>query len=622
MKIPIILSCFLLTTAVFAEGIVFPEAANVADVKRDYGAKGDGVTDDTAAIQAALTERKNLIYLPDGTYLVSDTLRWGKNEKRQILQGQSTEGTIIKLVNSAPAYQNPAAPRPVIWTGKAPAQRFRNGIRNLTVDTGTGNPGAIGIQYIANNQGAMRYVTIRSGDGQGQIGLDLGYTDEQGPCLIDTVKVVGFDTGIYTKHAVDSVTLEHITLEKQNLYGFVNDGGQCVSMRDLKSTNNVPAFFNKRGPGLLAIFDSQLAGSGPAAIINEAAVFARKLETSGYEVAIQNEAGTNESAPGPNVEEFVSHEVLSLFPSAERSLNLQIKETPEIPWDDPSDWVNVADFGPPRQVTLVPIDKGKKRKEADWSEALQRAIDSGATTVYFPAHGEPMPILGTVHLRGKLRRLIGCEVQLGSIVQHTNRPTDYQDELRPRFILEDGEAPAVRVENFDSWYASPGFLQRSKRALVIGGMSIYEVVTESGSGDVFLDDIRGKALRVNKSNVWARQLNLEGHEEPRIFNDGGNVWVLGLKTEGNNTISLVTGGGKTEIAGGFVYSNRDGRGQTMFVNEDSDLSVTIGESKTNKGFVFETLVRETRGGETRELKHGDAPARGPGNMLPLFRGGN
>jgi len=40
---------------------------------RQYGAVGDGVTDDTAAIQAALNKNK-MIYLPESTYLTTDTL--------------------------------------------------------------------------------------------------------------------------------------------------------------------------------------------------------------------------------------------------------------------------------------------------------------------------------------------------------------------------------------------------------------------------------------------------------------------------------------------------------------------------------------------------------------------
>ena len=41
---------------------------------KDFGAKGDGTTDDTAAIQAALNTGNSTIYFPSGTYLISSTI--------------------------------------------------------------------------------------------------------------------------------------------------------------------------------------------------------------------------------------------------------------------------------------------------------------------------------------------------------------------------------------------------------------------------------------------------------------------------------------------------------------------------------------------------------------------
>ena len=43
-----------------------------------YGAKGDGITDDTAAFKAALTANRE-IYVPGGTYVLSDTIEIGEN---------------------------------------------------------------------------------------------------------------------------------------------------------------------------------------------------------------------------------------------------------------------------------------------------------------------------------------------------------------------------------------------------------------------------------------------------------------------------------------------------------------------------------------------------------------
>jgi len=62
----------------------FRDAAEVPtrvfDAKRDFGAKGDGRTDDTAAIQRAIDAAREhgrgaIAYLPTGTYVVTDTLR-------------------------------------------------------------------------------------------------------------------------------------------------------------------------------------------------------------------------------------------------------------------------------------------------------------------------------------------------------------------------------------------------------------------------------------------------------------------------------------------------------------------------------------------------------------------
>ena len=54
--------------------------ADVVNIK-DFGAKGDGVTDDTAAIQAAvdyaLSHGRYTVWMPDGTYITSDTIQLG-----------------------------------------------------------------------------------------------------------------------------------------------------------------------------------------------------------------------------------------------------------------------------------------------------------------------------------------------------------------------------------------------------------------------------------------------------------------------------------------------------------------------------------------------------------------
>jgi hypothetical protein len=59
---------------------------------KDFGAKGDGVTDDTAAIQAAINAG-NLSTVPSGTYLISSTLSTGTKKE---LRGSSRHSSILK----------------------------------------------------------------------------------------------------------------------------------------------------------------------------------------------------------------------------------------------------------------------------------------------------------------------------------------------------------------------------------------------------------------------------------------------------------------------------------------------------------------------------------------------
>jgi len=71
---------------------------------KNYGAVGDGVTDDTAAIQAAITAANgNSVFLPDGTYLVTELLLTGKlfGNRNTTTIKKSGEGNLIKAYGSA-----------------------------------------------------------------------------------------------------------------------------------------------------------------------------------------------------------------------------------------------------------------------------------------------------------------------------------------------------------------------------------------------------------------------------------------------------------------------------------------------------------------------------------------
>jgi hypothetical protein len=134
-NLAIYLAGLLCATSLPAVERLFPADAGFVNVKDPpYNARGDGVTDDTAAIKAALKfavdrswvpAQKPFVYFPSGTYLVSETLesRFGTNgyscgwRNDMSLLGQDETNTIIRLRDQAPGFGNLALPQPVFRTG-------------------------------------------------------------------------------------------------------------------------------------------------------------------------------------------------------------------------------------------------------------------------------------------------------------------------------------------------------------------------------------------------------------------------------------------------------------------------------------------------------------------------
>ncbi len=577
--------------------VVFPADSSVVDLsKPPYNVVRDGKTDCTALIQKALDDYagRGTLYLPNGNYLISDTLNWsyGKtnNEARNvILWGQSREGVVIQLKDRCVGFQKPKKPKGLINTGHAPAQRFGNEIHNLTIDSGVGNPGACGLQFIANNQGGVYDVTIVSGDGQGVNGLDLGYTDEQGPCLIKNVSVKGFDIGVHTATGVDSVVLEHIRVESQNRFGFRNDGQPCT-VRDLRSVNEVPAFFNSAGFNTLV--DCEFKGVGKAgsqpAFINDSAMIARNIRTSGYRVALQNRTGKAVDFPGPNIAQFLSKPAVSLFGAIGSGLNLPIKETPEIPFAPLRQWVNALKYRTPN---------------GDDSDAIQRAIDSGATTVYLPMGN--YRIGKTILIRGSVQRIIGFKPFF-----EPQAPLNSQNS--PVFRFVEGASPVVVVEGIDTDFSGgPYFFMEhnASRTLVMKRLAINFQAAEAyrtgpkGTGDLYIEDVVGRFFHLRKQNLWARQFNPEG-DGVHFENDGGTAWVLGMKTEGGGPLLDLKNHSRTELLGSFSYTVGDSKRPPMFVIDNSTASISFGEVCFT-GAPFPIIVQETQNGKRREIRQQD-----------------
>lgn len=305
-----------------ATEVAFPPDAPVWNVK-NYGAVGNGQADDTQAFKNAITAALDhnaryseirIIYVPNGTYKITDTLdaknlnrlNWSQGWRSGFfMQGESQAGVVLKLPNNTSSFGDPAAPKAIIRTGSENPngsvgegnQAFRHYIRNLTVDVGTGNPGAVGIDFITNNRGGLYDVTIRSlgsaHEGHTGIRMDRSWP---GPGIVKNVTVEGFRYGVSMwNHYQYSMTFENLTLRHQTTYGF-RIKNNTATIRGLYSINSVPAVFCESQNSHITIIDASLTGgsSSAAAIDTTALTYGRNLTTSGYAKSIEDR-GTKQS---------------------------------------------------------------------------------------------------------------------------------------------------------------------------------------------------------------------------------------------------------------------------------------------------------------------------------------
>jgi len=129
------------------------------------GAKGDGVTDDTAAIKKAIAEHRT-IYFPSGHYIVTDTIMLRPDT---VLIGLSPTTTQIDLPDSTPAFQGPGSPKPLL---EAP-QGGTNIVTGIGLYTNGINSRAVGAKWMAGKDSLMDDVRFLGGHGTNYPGVSF-----------------------------------------------------------------------------------------------------------------------------------------------------------------------------------------------------------------------------------------------------------------------------------------------------------------------------------------------------------------------------------------------------------------------------------------------------------------
>jgi sugar lactone lactonase YvrE len=124
---------------------------------RTLGAKGDGTTDDTAAIRQAIASHRT-IYIPSGRYIVSDTITLRPDT---VLIGLNPSTTQFDIPDSTPAFQGPGSPKPLLEAPKGGT----NIVTGIGLYTNGINSRAVGAKWMAGKDSLMDDVRFLGGHG-------------------------------------------------------------------------------------------------------------------------------------------------------------------------------------------------------------------------------------------------------------------------------------------------------------------------------------------------------------------------------------------------------------------------------------------------------------------------
>lgn len=199
---------------------------------RDFGATGDGKTDDTDAILHAVKDGDGLIEFPRGNYLISDTIEISLKDKgphgidgfggtaRIVMSGT---GPAFRLVGTHGGTGDPASVKTEVWPQCLPT------IKNIVIEGD--NPEADGIEMIETMQSVFEGVLIR----RVRNGIRLHKRNRN--VLISHCHIY-FNTGVGI--FLDEVNLHQINIASNHI-GYNRLGGIRIAgseVRNLQITGN------------------------------------------------------------------------------------------------------------------------------------------------------------------------------------------------------------------------------------------------------------------------------------------------------------------------------------------------------------------------------------------------
>jgi hypothetical protein len=256
---------------------------------RDYGAKGDGSTDDTQAFLGALNRGRSQpdgikksvsVYVPPGRYVISSTLiLWSRTQ----MFGEWTNPPTLVLSSNSSGFQDPNNPIPFIvtaggynlpddstdWKDRTDQingstnNTFMITLEDLNIEIGASNPGAWAICWYCAQQTALRNVTVNAGTSLGC--LQTGWWG--GGSVIANCTFIGGQIG----YATDATSMELVRsckFARQSRYSVYINGAWMYTFLDTQFDNTAPFLLDTGFGGVINILDSSFSNMPGATLLD------------------------------------------------------------------------------------------------------------------------------------------------------------------------------------------------------------------------------------------------------------------------------------------------------------------------------------------------------------------
>jgi hypothetical protein len=570
----------------YAATVFIPSDSGAIDVtKAPYHAIPDDGLDDTAALRNAIKDavnsRPNTVYLPAGTFNVRDNLTQGAFIKRVTLQGAGRDRTIIRLSDNAPGFMDSTVQKDVIsfYDGSSSSQdSYRNHVRDLTFDIGSGNAGAVALRFHSNNEGAVRNVLFKSSDPgrKGHTGLRVTRAFP-GPLILENVEVVGFERGIEVMFDRHSVTMHKISLKNQLQYG-LKVTTNTASISDLYSENTVPALiasYNQGAGGgsFVTLIRATLKSSGGAdGIVNEpgSSILVSNVSNQGYTNAFRDAAA--------GVTSNATH--VDVYATGVATL----PDSSFLPRTLPS---------PPKEVSFRAADFiAVASNTTNDSTALRDAMAFGKKVIYFPrVSNKKWSLTGAIVIPTTVEMILGME--------------NVFDVTGATFETSPNRSRPLLMERFENL---PRFVMKHPGTYVIRDSFAQGFENAAGvSGNLYVHNVTANnwTFRAGLTAVL-RQVNPEpkSTSDWSIRNEGANVWILGIKTEGVRTVVSTSQNGLTGVLGGYLLPSSSVPQEPAFIVDHARLFVRY----TNAPNVYPVQIRHVDNGTTTDTRAQSATA--------------